>query len=177
MSRLGFEWGPSRKILLQRLESSNLERDEWRHTAGKLRADRDHLVAQMNALEEQEPSTVPGCRKVRLHNQYEAEAFILKVAMTMSEDPRDYHTYRCPDCPRHPLTGKFWHIGHRVPGWKRALKKVQEEKMPDDEPEQTRWWWTCAFGCGTGGGESSSAEKDEAKASHEQFCSKNPNNK
>lgn len=48
----------------------------------------------------------------------------------------------------------------------------------DDDAEQTRWWWTCSFkGCSQGGYGTSPADRDDNKASHEQFCDKNPANK
>lgn len=41
-----------------------------------------------------------------------------------------------------------------------------------------RVWWTCSFkGCGKGGVGDTKKDADDEKASHEQFCDKNPNNK
>ncbi len=167
MSRWRLHRGPSNQELTTRLERSNRDRDEWRQRAGKLAAERDQLAAEIRLLEQaEEPAPGDGCKKVRLHSRFEAEAFLLKVALALRENPGEYHAYTCETCPRHPLIGKFWHIAHRIPGWKRALKGRC--------PVSDRFWWHCVFGCGAGGGEATAADRDEAKATHEQFCSRNP---
>lgn len=117
------ELSPRKRKLQEYLRRSNKDRDEWRRLHGEALVEIERLRGRIGELEAAEPSAAAHCGKVRLHSRFEAEAWLLGVARRTGNNPADYQPYRCKTCPEHPLIGTFWHIGHSVPSWKRALKE------------------------------------------------------
>lgn len=110
-------------LLESRLSWSNIKRDE---AYRRFQRDRDEAYRRAKTAEKElrrlqremlgmltEPSSVDGCRKIRLHTEGEAFEFAKVLAADLNADSSVFNPYRCKTCPRHPATAdRFWHVGH-----------------------------------------------------------------
>lgn len=80
---------------------------ETREAAEALAADRERVVAALL-----EPVAAgQECRKVRLYGRADAERFARLVERATRAG--ELEPYRCPSCPRYPLTlARYWHVRH-----------------------------------------------------------------
>jgi hypothetical protein len=125
-------WEPTRaqlRVQLAEARATHAEElaEEKRRTA-RVSAERNHL----RRLYEEARSNQAGasrtitklldharttpCTKIRLIDQQEAHQFATNLATDTGRDVAEFHAYRCPDCPRRPVTGtRYWHVANSDP--------------------------------------------------------------
>jgi hypothetical protein len=80
-----------------------------------------------------EPGPGEGCVKVRLRDRDEAEAFAARV---LNQTGEDCYAYRCPKCPRQPVScEKFWHIATADPERRGKPHRHQKRMLRHVPPE------------------------------------------
>lgn len=72
-----------------------------------------------------EPPQNNSCQKIRLRSRTEADSFARRVEKECGADKGSLEPYRCPSCPRQPVSmARFWHVRH-VDKAKRGLGSRQ----------------------------------------------------
>lgn len=98
------------------LAARNAELDEATEENVRLETVNDGLkrqnIALMRTFEDLlQPDRVGTCTKVQIQAKADAEAFALKVATETQTGAMA--VYKCPICPRHPVTGdRIFHVTH-----------------------------------------------------------------
>lgn len=98
------------------LAARNAELEEATEETARLENVNDGLkrqnIALMRTFEDLlQPERVGTCTKVQIQNKADAEAFALKVETETQTGAMT--VYKCPICPRHPVTTeRIWHVSH-----------------------------------------------------------------